>query len=384
MKKLLFLTDESVLGGCAKSGVGEVVDSLANAMTSDYTVSIICPDGDGIFIRMAANLRQYKEGVRTCRLFGVDYYLVNRSAWPDKALQIADELNADILHNFAAPELISSMQVRPAKCIYTIDQAGFVKHKTDALKLYDAVTTVSEAYAAEILAKGDALSDTLQNSHFIGITNGILTPVFAPEKGFLVSAKYSADDLSGKEICKRRLLTTYGIKGYPCLYVMMCRMVRDKGLDDVLDTVHLIRDSGGFTIFVGKGDKYYEDQLTKITRADGAIWINKWPSPVQSIPMLAGADFYLSPSITEPCGLMPMHACRYGTIPIVTLNGGLADNMDDEIAVIVDDGGMSGAIETSTAIYADKSMLSEKRAACMNRDFSWSTRKAGYKTLYEG
>ena len=33
MQSLLILTDESILGGCAKSGVGEVADSLANAMT---------------------------------------------------------------------------------------------------------------------------------------------------------------------------------------------------------------------------------------------------------------------------------------------------------------------------------------------------------------
>ena len=384
MKKLLILTDESVLAGCARSGVGEVADSLANAMTPDYAVNVVCPDGDGIFIRMAANLRQYAAGVRVCRLFGVDYYLVDRPLWPDRVLALVEELGPDILHSFAAPELLEELEKRPARCVYTIDQADFVRGKPEALAAYDAVTTVSETYARELLEGGDALAETLAGLDFRGITNGILTPVFAPEKGLLVSAKYSARDQTGKAACKARLLRTYGIPGDPAVYLMMCRLVRDKGLDDVLEAVHAIWDSGGFTVFVGRGDRAYEERLSGLTRADGALWVDKWPSPVQGIPMLAGADFYLSPSITEPCGLMPMTACRYGAVPIVTLNGGLVDNMDSEIAVIVGEDGMAGAVARAAALYADKAALESKRAACMERDFSWATRKAGYLEVYEG
>ena len=384
MKKLLILTDESVLGGCARSGVGEVADSLANAMTPDYAVNVVCPDGGGIFIRMAANLRQYAAGVRACRLFGVDYYLIDRALWPDRALVLVDELAPDILHSFAAPELPEGLEKRPARCVYTIDQADFVRDKPETLTAYDAVTTVSESYARELLEAGDALAETLAGLDFRGITNGILTPVFAPEKGLLVFAKYNAEDQTGKAACKARLLRNYGIPGDPCLYLMMCRLVRDKGLDDVLEAVHTIRDSGGFTVFAGKGDKTYEDRLSALTRVDGALWLDKWPSPVQAVPMLAGADFYLAPSITEPCGLMPMTACRYGAIPVVTLNGGLADNMDESIAIVVDEGGMAGAIDRAAELYGDKAALTAKRAACMERDFSWATRKAGYLEVYEG
>lgn len=384
MKKLLILTDESVLAGCARSGVGEVADSLANTMTADYAVSVICPDGDGIFVRMAANLRQYAEGVRTCRLFGVDYYLITRSGWPGKAAEMADALEPDVLHNFAAPELLEGLEKRPARCVYTIDQADFVRDKPEILTAYDAVTTVSENYARELLEVGDTLAETLAGLDFRGITNGILTPVFAPEKGLLVHASYNARDQTGKAACKARLLRNYGIPGDPCLYLMMCRLVRDKGLDDVLEAVHAIRDSGGFTVFVGQGNRTYEERLFALTRADGALWVDKWPSPVQAVPMLAGADFYLSPSVTEPCGLMPMTACRYGAVPIVTLSGGLADNMDREIAVIVDEGGMAGAVARAAELYGDKVALTAKRAACMERDFSWATRKAGYLEVYEG
>lgn len=380
MKKLLIVTDESVLAGCAKSGVAEVADSLANAMTEHYAVSVVCPDGNGVFVRMAANGRQYAPGVRLCRLFGADYYLLSR--WPEGLDTVAEGVKPDILHSFAAPELLGKLTARPGRCVYTIDQGDFVRDKPETLTAYDAVTTVSKAYAAELLSGGDPLAETLAGLDFRGITNGILTPVFAPEKGLLMAAKYDAEDQRGKAACKERLLRTYGIRGEPGIYLMMCRLVRDKGLDEALEAVHAIRDSGGFTIFAGRGDKAYEDRLAALTRGDGALWLDKWPSPVQAIPLLAGADFYLSPSVAEPCGLMPMTACRYGTIPIATLNGGLADNLDGEIAVLVGEDGMAGAVAEAAALYADKPALEARRAACMSRDFSWATRKAGYLEVY--
>lgn len=381
MKKLMFVTDESILGGCARSGVAEVVDSLANSVAADYAVTVVCPDGNGVWARMAANLQQVSDGVRSCRLFGVDYYLLRR--WPNGLSMVVENTKPDVLHNFAAPELLTTLATRPPRCVYTIDQADFARGHEDALGNYDAVTTVSKAYAKELLEGDDKLAQTLDNINFRGITNGILAPVFAPEKGLMTSAKYSADDFSGKAVCKERLCRTYGIPADKCIYLMMCRLVRDKGIDDVLEAVHTIRDGGGFLLLVGKGEKQYEEQLSKLTRDDGVLWVNRWPSAVQAVPLLAGADYYLSPSIAEPCGLMPMTACRYGCIPITTLNGGLADNMDEEIAVLVRDS-VAGAVSEAAALYANPDALVTKRAACMQKDFSWATRKAEYLEVYRG
>lgn len=382
MSKLLIVADESILAGCAKSGVAEVADSLANAMTPDYSVSVVCPDGGGLFVRLAGNATPYADGVRLVQLFGVAYYLVDRAHFPAGVPALVDALEPDVLHCFALPELLASLDRRPARCIYTIDQADFVRGHESALRTWDAVTTVSETYAEELLSSRDELAATLAEIDFRGITNGILSPVFAPEKGLLVPARYSADDLAGKALCKQRMCRTYGIPEERAVYLMACRLVRDKGLDDVLAAVHTIRDSGGMLLMVGTGDAGYERRFAALTRADGVIWLNRWPSPMQLIPLLAGADYYLNPSISEPCGLMPMTACRYGAVPVVTLAGGLHDNMDESIAVIVGEGGMRAAIREATALYADAEAMAKKRRTCMREDFSWSTRKAGYLEVY--
>lgn len=383
--RILYIADESVIGGVVRSGVAEVADSLANAVAETEQVSVICPDGDSLFLRMAFGLRQ-EDGYRTCRLLGVDYYLLPRGGdFLTRAAALADKLEPEVLHNFAAPELLGMLKKRPARCIYTIDQADFVRSKTAALAAYDAVTTVSRAYAAELLARGDALAQTLRGMDFRGIANGILTSVLNPANGLFLEASYKPEDQTGKAVCKEHLLRTYGIQGSPCIYLFMGRLVRDKGLDEMLAAVHTIRDSGGFALFVGKGNKTYEEKLAALKREDGALWVDRWASPMQMLPLLSGADFYLSPSITEPCGLMPMTAARYGAVPIVTLNGGLRDNMDGEIAVIVGVGedGMEGAVARAAALYGDQEALAAKRKACMERDFSWATRKAEYLEIYK-
>lgn len=382
-QNLLIVTEESILGGCPKSGVAEVADSIANAMTPEYTVRVICPDGGGMFVRLAGNAAPYADGVRKVQLFGVEYYLVDFEHFPALVPSLVDKLAPDVLHAFALSELLGELTTRPARCVFTIDQADFARGHEAALRTWDAVTTVSRAYAEELLSGGDVLADTLAALDFRGITNGILTPVFAPERGLLVPAKYSAENLTGKNVCKLNLCQTYGIPREKSVYLMTCRLVRDKGLDEVIDSVHAIRDSGGMLLIVGTGERVYEERLGELTRADGVIYLRKWPSPVQAIPLLAGADFYLNPSISEACGLMPMTACRYGAIPVVTLNGGLRDNMDESIAVIVGEGGMSAAISEAAALYTDKTALDAKRRACMRRDFSWNTRKAGYLEVYQ-
>lgn len=369
MKTLCILTAESLLAGTARTGVGEVADSVANVMTDRYRVTVVCPDGDSVYIRMADNLTERMDGVRRCRLFGVDYILIERSEWPWRALRVIGELWPDVLHSFAPAD------IWPMHCgrrVLTVE--GPRLPDFGGMLLWDAVCSVSRAHARELEAR---LGIPVK-----GVTNGLLTPVYAPERGLMIEAAYSARDQAGKELCKRRLLRDYGIEGDPCVMLFMARLVPEKGVDAALEAIHAVRDAGGVTIFVGRGDPALEARVGALTRADGAVWAVKWANPVQGVGLLAGADFLLNPVRYEPCGLTAMKAARFGAVPITTLAGGLADNMDAEIAVIIRDG-LPEAIDRALDLYRDKAALAAKRAAGMSRDYSWRSRRAGYLEVYE-
>lgn len=383
MKKLVMLSVESVFSGRVLSGMAEMVDSMANSLSKDYSVSIICPDGNSIFARTAGDLRTIEEGIRVCRFSAVDYYLIDQDMWSDKVVSLVDKLNPDILHNFAEPEILGKLKVRPKKAVCTFDQANFVRGKEEYLRLYDSITTSSVNYAKDVLDANDELSNTLSSLDFKGITAGILDTAFSPEKGVLISNKYTSDNQEGKQLCKQRLLKTYGIDDNPYICLMMCRLIKEKGLEKVFDVVDIIRETGGILVVIGKGKHVYEQQLRKYKRSDGVVYIDRWASPVQAAPLAAGADFYLCPSNTEACGLMPMTASRYGTIPIVTLNGGLADNFNEDNAIIIGEDGLSEAIKKAAEMYTNDDLMTSKRKVCMEQDFSWTTRKAGYIELYE-
>ena len=226
---------------------------------------------------------------------------------------------------------------------------------------YDAVTTVSEAYAEEIRGRVPEV---------IGIPDGILTEVLDPSTGLLIPARYDASDLSGKKICKKRLCREVGLDPAKPLFLYLGRMEREKGADLAQDMAEEIVSLGGSALYIGTGS------VDRKNLPEGCVRVNQMLQPLACLSVLAGADFLLYPSRSEPCGLMPMTACRYGTVPVTTLAGGLRDNMDEEIAVIISRG-LEDALERCFASPPDP-------RAGMARDFSWKTRKQGYLALYEG
>jgi starch synthase len=100
----------------------------------------------------------------------------------------------------------------------------------------------------------------------------------------------------------------------------------------------------------------------------------------------AGADFFLMPSIYEPCGLGQMIAQRYGTPPVARRTGGLADTIQDGVTGFLFDEPAPHALVAAV----DRAMRSWKRrgwramqARCMAEDHSWDRSAAAYVNVYE-
>merc|ERR1719387_208982 len=83
-------------------------------------------------------------------------------------------------------------------------------------------------------------------------------------------------------------------------------------------------------MLMGNGDECYVHALQELKHKyhGRAVGVNFEPT-VEHI-MYAGSDLLLMPSRYEPCGLPQMCAQRYGTVPIVTLCGGLKDSVVTE------------------------------------------------------
>lgn len=68
-------------------------------------------------------------------------------------------------------------------------------------------------------------------------------------------------------------------------------------------------------IFQGTGKKRMEKQIEQleIKYPEKARGVAKFNVPLAHM-IIAGADFMLIPSRFEPCGLIQLHAMRYGTV----------------------------------------------------------------------
>lgn len=386
MKKLTFLTETSVFAGKIDSGVAEVVDTLANSLTNEYEVTVVCKNGGGGIASLVNNLFRYNDHTLYTRFAQVDYYLVDADNWDENVFYLLKELKTDIFHNFTwKAHFINAFDTKKVRTILSIDDARIIPGTQDILEMYDYIITCSDSFKEEILTNGEKLGQYLQHkSNFHSAPYGISEILFNPNAGVLLFSSYDSDHQAGKQLCKYHLMQNYSIEGNPIIYSMMCRMVPEKNIEGILEILPIIQQNNGYLIMVGVGNSEIEKKLLQYKKFDDRLlYINKAASPIQGPALLSGSDFYLSPSIYEPCGLMPMSACAYGTIPIINPVGGLKDNFNDNNAIIIKNS-MEDAIYQSIELYKDKQALSDKRKICMGQEqFFWKNRKMKYIELYE-
>ncbi len=198
----------------------------------------------------------------------------------------------------------------------------------------DKVTTVSPNYAREISesAGGRGMDGILRarGADFTGIINGIDTNEYDPAADKLIAKNYSADDLGGKEECKRALMEEFRLD-FPMdmpLIGMVTRMTDQKGLDLVQSILgELLLKDIGFAV-LGNGDYTYENFFNYIAgRFPGRAGVYIGYKYTLAHKIYAGCDLFLMPSLFEPCGISQMIAQRYGALPVVRETGGLKDTV---------------------------------------------------------
>ena len=262
----------------------------------------------------------------------------------------------------------------------------------------DRVTTVSPQYAKEIQTPefGNGMDGVIRTrlEDLHGLLNGIDTAVWNPATDESLPARFSADDLAGKALCRAKLLKEFGwnskFKGP--VFGMVCRFTSAKGLDLVLGAVDFFTRENCRLVVLGGGEKKYEESLREFAATHaGKIGVCVRLDEAMSHLVEAGSDFFLMPSLFEPCGLNQMYSQAYGTVPLVSNVGGLVDTVTDIGGDAATGTGIMfapkqdefvAALKRAAALYADKANYAAVQRRAMQKDFSWTNAVAGYEQLY--
>jgi starch synthase len=257
----------------------------------------------------------------------------------------------------------------------------------------DMASTVSPSHSFELRteAGGFGLHHTFLGLHdrLVGVLNGIDYGIWNPETDPVIPANYSAEDLSGKAVCKAALQREYGLTENPStlLIGMVARMVAQKGMDLILGG-RAIRELDAQFIFLGSGEPRFEEALENLAAAHPSrIAVELDFTEEREHRVVAGADALLMPSLYEPCGLTQMRAMRYGTVPLARRVGGLDDTIEDgHTGLLFDDykpERLDWLIERAIARYQKPATWRDTVEHGMAEDFSWERVVDRYYEVYE-
>jgi starch synthase len=263
----------------------------------------------------------------------------------------------------------------------------------------DRVTTVSPRYAQEIQTPefGCGLDGVVQTraDDLTGLLNGVDVSIWNPSVDALLPARYSPVNMAGKQACRVELLKRAGFvpdfKGP--IFAMVARFTEQKGIDLVLANRDFFLAHECRFIALGSGDKRMEAEMRELAaEAPQKISLTARLDEAMSHLIEAGADFFVMPSIFEPCGLNQMYSQVYGTVPIVSRVGGLADTVIDADEDPVRGTGLMcepnaaslrEALQRALVLFSDSQRYAAVQHRGMARDFSWRIAAARYEQLYQ-
>ncbi len=325
-----------------------------------------------------------------------------------KTLFYGDNIYKDIktvftIHNIQyqgkyGKELMGDVLGVPEDKASLVEYSGCVNLMKGAIECADKVTTVSQTYAKEILDPwfSHGLDSILRErqSKLCGIVNGIDIEVYNPETDPLTDAHFSADEPDGKKEAKRLLQQRVGLpvkEDVPVIGIVS-RLVGHKGLDLVKCVFEDIIAEDVQFVILGSGEWEFETFFHEMA--------GKYPEKVSLrlgfIPELAhkiyaGADIFLMPSKSEPCGLAQMVALRYGTLPIVRETGGLKDTITDSgdgegngfTFATYNAHDMKDAVNRALNAFSDKEGFKQLVLRAMKCDNSWKRSAGEYLKIYK-
>lgn len=276
-----------------------------------------------------------------------------------------------------------------------------VNYMKGGIESSNAVTTVSETYAGEILDPfySYGLEGILSERRFKlhGVVNGIDETVYNPKTDEKLFANYTLKNFAAKkEENKKAFCEMVNIpysENRPMI-AMITRLTEQKGLDLVSAVIDDIMRADVQVVVLGTGDWKYENMIKSVESRYPAKFkaILAFSSDLAS-KLYAASDIFLMPSKFEPCGLSQLIAMKYGSVPVVRETGGLKDTVP---AYNHTDGSGKGftfktynaydmldAVWRAYACYYDKENWKKVVANGMKSDFGWDVSAKKYMEIFK-
>ncbi|RKF18499.1 glycogen synthase GlgA [Alginatibacterium sediminis] len=243
------------------------------------------------------------------------------------------------IHNAAYQGIFPGQQFAKLESQLNIDELYEDHHAVNMLKtgirFANKINAVSPSYAAELLTHlgSHGLSDILNEraDDLSGILNGCDYSDWDPQTDPYLPSNYSQSDMSGKTVCRQSLQIKVGLEQNDvAIFGVVARLTEQKGFHMLIEALEdfLIHDVQ--VIIVGTGDPKLASQLHQLSQQypQKLAFIEAYSNELAHL-IEAGSDFFLMPSVFEPCGLNQMYSLAYATLPIVRAVGGLKDTVID-------------------------------------------------------
>jgi starch synthase len=280
------------------------------------------------------------------------------------------------------------------------EQISFMKA---GLFYADHLSTVSPTYAKEIqtITFGFGLQGLLatRQNNLTGILNGIDTQDWNPTTDKHLTKHYSYKNITGKKAIKKDLQKRLGltIDADAPLLGIVSRFAYQKGLDLLPQIIPTLIADGCQVAILGSGEKSLEEAFTILQKSyPNSLSITIGYNEPLSHNIMAGADMFIMPSRFEPCGLNQLYGLAYGTPPIVSATGGLADSIHDTSPDSIKNNTATGfviknvtqvsllvAIRYAVSLWKDKENWRKIQKNGMETNVSWSSSANLYLDLYK-
>jgi len=276
--------------------------------------------------------------------------------------------------------------------------AGGISVLKAGLLTADRVTTLSPNYAHRLQRPdGDVrLSQVFREigTKLSGVRHGIDPALWNPATDGHLVARFDPFDMEGKDKCKAELQRDLTLP-----------VRSDVPLFGAIGSV----EDAGMALLAKIGPDLLRNDVQLVVQLEGGgelvaiyeeLW-DQWPDRIQIKTghdeafrhvLIAASDFIVTPGCDAPSNNIQMRAQRYGALPIVHRDGGLADEVVDCEASLKTGSGilydepttrsLLSAMQRAAAAFAKTKEFRDVQSRVMRIDHSWERTTRLYERTY--